>query len=167
MDPTHKYFFLAWMLVSFLLYTGWIVAKFGVQPSISDSFYELQRKYGKGSLMPYTYWLFMVNVGWPIFPLLQFNVFSFFALVGLALAGAAAQFKDGRNIEVPHVLGASGGIVLAFIAIGAVFGGWAWGWLVGFLLILGAFELFSFRNNTWWTQVIAFVLIFTALIIYA
>jgi len=167
MNPSHDYFLLAWMIISFILYIGWIVIKFGIQSSISDSFYALQDKYGSGSLKPWLFWLFLINVAWPLFPLLDFNGFSFFAMAGLILVGAAAKFKDGKPIEIPHVIGATGGIALAFVAIGFVFGGWAWTWLVIGLLVLAIFSWTNIPNNTWWTQIAEFSLIVAALFVHS
>lgn len=158
--------YLSWMLASFSLYVIWIVLKFGVQPSISDSFYALQNKYGKGSLMPWLFWLFLINVAWPIFPLMHFNGFSFFAMAGIILVGAAARFKEGRETETPHIIGATGGIALAFIAIGFVFKGWAWSWLPSYFIIVGLLKMFKIKNYTWWIEVVAFLLIILALFIY-
>jgi hypothetical protein len=155
------------MIFSFVLYIGWIVFKFGVQPSISDSFYALQDKYGKGSLKPWLFWLFLINVAWPLFPLLKFNGFSFFALAGLILVGAAARFKQGKHVEIPHIIGATGGIALAFVAIGFVFGGWAWIWLGIGLVVYGLLSWTNVPNNTWWTQIIEFVLIVIALFVHS
>ena len=141
--------------------------KFGIQPSISDSFYALQNRYGDGSLVPWVFWLFLINVAWPMFPLLNFNGFSFFALAGVVLVGAAARFREGNHIEIPHVIGATGGIALAFVAIGFVFGGWAWIWLATMLVVLAILSWTKVPNDTWWTQIVAFVLIVSALFIHA
>lgn len=166
MNSLYPIGYLAWMILSFVLYIGWIVIKFGVQPSISDSFYALQEKYGTRSLKPWLFWLFLINVAWPLFPLLKFNGFAFFAMAGLILVGAAARFKQGKNVEIPHVIGATGGIILAFIAIGAVFGGWAWIWLVIMLAILAILSWVKIPNDTWWTQVSAFMLMVAALFVH-
>jgi len=166
MNSLYPYGFLAWMILSFLLYIVWIVIKFGVQPSISDSFYALQNKYGKGSLTPWLFWLFLINVAWPIFPLMQFSGFAFFAMAGIILVGAAARFKSGKSTETPHVIGATGGIGLAFLSIGFVFQGWAWIWLAVFLVLAGTLKLVKINNMIWWVEVLAFALIILSLFVH-
>ena len=130
------------------------------------NFYALEGKYGKSSLKPWLFWLFIINVGWPLFPLLRFNGFSFFALAGLVLVGAAARFRQGKYVEISHVIGATGGIALAFVAIGFVFGGWAWIWLAIMLVVLAILSWTKVPNDTWWTQIAAFALITTALFVH-
>jgi hypothetical protein len=162
----YPYGYLIWMTVAFVTYLAWIVAKFGVQPSISDSFYALREKYGESSLIPWLFWLFLINISWPLFPLLQFNGFAFFAMAGIILVGATAQFRQGKSTEIPHVVGAVGGIALAFLSIGFVFGGWAWTWLPAYLLVVGLSNIARIPNYDWWIEVIAFVIIVTALLVH-
>ncbi len=166
MNSFYPFGYLAWMIISFAIYILWIVMKFGVQPSISDSFYALQNKYGKGSLIPWLFWLFLINVAWPIFPLMQFNGFAFFAMAGIILVGAAARFKSGKSTETPHVVGAVGGIGLAFLSIGFVYQGWAWLWIAVFLVLAGILKLIKINHIIWWVEILAFTLIIVALFVH-
>jgi hypothetical protein len=166
MSAFYPFGYLAWMILTFAVYILWIISKFGIQPSISDSFYALQNKYGKGSLMPWIFWLFLINVAWPIFPLMSFNGFAFFAMAGIILVGAAARFKEGKETETPHIIGATGGIALAFISIGYVFKAWAWAWFFAYFAIVGLLKLLKIRNYTWWIEIVAFVMIILALFIH-
>lgn len=166
MNALFPYGYLVWMILSFAIYIFWIIAKFGIQPSISDSFYALQNKYGKGSFMPWVFWLFLINVAWPIFPLMNFNGFSFFVMAGIILVGAAARFKEDKETETPHIIGATGGIALAFIAIGYVFTGWAWAWLPGYFAIVGLLKALKIKNYTWWIEIVAFLMIILALFLH-
>ena len=162
----NPYGYLIWMIAAFVIYIGWIWIKFGIQPSISDSFYALQDRYGKGSLIPWIFWLFLINIAWPLFPLLNFNGFAFFSITGLVLVGAAAQFRLGKGTEIPHIIGALSGIILAFLSIGIVFKGWAFAWLPGYLLLVGLFNLIKIRNYTWWVEIVAFIMIILALFVH-
>jgi len=167
MSNFYPYGYLVWMLLCFSLFINWIIAKFGIQPSISDSFYALEEKYGKGSLVPWLFWLFLINISWPLFPLLNFSGFAFFAIAGLVLVGAAAQFRLGRGTEIPHIIGAVGGIMLAFLSIGFVFKGWAFAWLPAYLLSVGFLNLIKIKNYTWWIEIFAFIMIILALFVHA
>ncbi len=159
--------YLLWMTLSFAIYMSWITIRFGILSSISESFYALRDEYGKSSLIPWLFWLFLINVSWPIFPLLHFSGFSFFAMAGIIFVGAAAQYRMGSPTELVHVIGAASGIILSFIAIGFVFGGWAWAWLPATALIIGILNWVRIKNYTWWLEVVSFVLIIIALAVHA
>lgn len=152
------------MTIAFMIYMVWIVVEFGIQPSISDSFYALRKKYGASSLIPWLFWLFLINISWPLFPLLKFNGFAFFAMAGIILVGATAQYRRGKSTEIPHVAGAVGGITLTFISIGMVFGGWAWVWLPAYILVLGMLNIINIPNYEWWIEVMAFFMVVIALL---
>jgi hypothetical protein len=158
--------YLLWMNVAFMTYLTWIVVKFGIQPSISDSFYALRDKYGESSLIPWLFWLFLINISWPLFPLLKFNGFAFFGMAGIILVGATAQYRQGKSTEIPHVVGAVGGIALTFLSIGIVFGGWAWAWLPAYILVLGILNIAKIPNYEWWIEVLAFVMITAGLAVH-
>ena len=154
-----------------VLYLGYIVIAFGVQPSISDSFRALENKYGTGSLKPWIFWLFLINIAWPLWALMQPLGVAFFAMCGIILVGAAARFWKGKSIERPHILGAIGGIALAFISFGVAYGLWGWIFLgiqlaLTFLLkyipkVVNKKVLFKeIKNYTWWVEVTAIILIF-------
>jgi hypothetical protein len=158
--------YLLWMTVAFMAYLIWIVVRFGIQPSISDSFYALREQYGESSLIPWLFWLFLINISWPLFLLLQFNGFAFFAMAGIILVGAAAQFRRGKSTEIPHVVGAVGGIALAFLSIGFVFGAWAWIWLPAYIMVVGILNIVRITNYDWWIEVMAFIMIVIALMVH-
>jgi hypothetical protein len=110
--------------------------------------------------------LFLINVAWPIFPLMQFSGFAFFAMAGIILVGAAARFKSGKSTETPHVIGATVGIGLAFISIGFVFKGWAWAWLPAYFIGIGLLKLLKMPDYTWWIEILAFILIIISLFVH-
>lgn len=52
MSNFYPYGYLAWMMISFTVYIIWIVVKFGIQPSISESFMSCKINMAKDLLYP-------------------------------------------------------------------------------------------------------------------
>ena len=125
-----------------LLYT-WI--RWGVQKSISITFYEHENR-----LLWYLWFLGFIL---PIMSLVD-HFLLFFAVVGIALVGAAPDFKSTDLQDKVHVAGAIAGIVFAF----------------GYLILKGEyitpiimtiFTLYAWRklkNSTTWIEVAAMYL---------
>ncbi len=164
--------YLIFQVVITILFLGYIVKVFGIQPSISDSFRVLEKKYGRGSLKPWIFWLFLINVAWPLWALMQPLGTAFFAMGGIILVGAAARFWESKSIERPHVIGAVGGFSLAFISFGIAHGLWGWIFMAVALIITlllkyakvvkvdGKRTFNEVKNYTWWVEVSAIILIF-------
>jgi hypothetical protein len=87
-------------------------------------------------------------------------------MAGIVLVGAAAQFRLGKGTEIPHIVGAVGGIMLALLSIGIVFRGWAFAWLPAYLLLLGFLNLIKIKNYTWWIEIAAMIMIILALFVH-
>lgn len=139
------------------------VAEFGLQPSISDNFRKLQEKYGKGSMRPWLFWLWLAAVGGLFFAYFQ-NGWAFGTLVGLMLTGTAAEFWKNKEIEVPHIVGATGGIIMGHLTvimhgfeIGQGFVGIAS--LVGGLLIVLLGKIFKTENYTYFVEIGQFAIL--------
>ncbi len=158
-----------------LLFLGYIVLVFRVQPSISDSFRVLEKKYGRGSLKPWIFWLFLINIAWPLWALMQPLGVAFFAMCGIILVGAAPRFWKSKIVERAHILGAVSGISLAFISFGVAYGLWGWIFLGTQLLLTLILKYIpkyipfkkykklvfkEVKNYTWWVECTALVLIF-------
>ena len=97
-------------LVVFLLYVGFIIKRYGVLPSISDSWYVLPLS------QQFLFTLFTWGLGIPM--LLYGNIWFFLSGAGLSFVGAATAFKSkiGLTKEV-HYGGALVGILGALIGI--------------------------------------------------
>lgn len=164
--------YLIFQVIISILFLGWIVMSYGVLPSISDSFKVLEKKYGRGSLIPWIFWLYLINVAWPLWVLMQPLGTAFFAMCGIILVGAAARFWSGKSTEIPHIIGAVGGFILAFISFGIDYGFWGWvfaatGIIMTFVLkkvnikkVNGKITFNEVPNCTWWVEVQAMLLIF-------
>jgi len=147
------------MLTVFIGYVSWIWARYGVLPSISNSYYHLPK-----NLQP-IFTLFCWGFSLPAI-ILGSSGLMFFAGAGIAFVGAAAAFKEKMTMEV-HVVGALAGVLFSQLAILIQYGMWPLN-----LVFLGiSAPLFITRfikkkdgthpcpNRTWWIEILAFLLI--------
>ena len=141
------------MIISILQIVIFVLIKFGILPSISDSWYELTAIGGVWYSL-FTWFCF----GLGILMFFQTNgstVLFFISGAGLSFVGAATMFKSS-DYWTPkiHFGGAITGIFGALIGIGIERNLWipAAVWAVGTILI----EIFKIRNSTWWVEVLAF-----------
>ena len=143
------------LTINFVGYVSTVWTKFGVLPSISDSFYAW-KDWKEG-----TQWLFTLFCWIITFTLLPIepNPFFFFGAAGIGFVGAAAQIKK-KFVEKVHVKGAVIGISAALLGIGFTFGNW---WLVtGALIIAGLIKLFKIKNDIWWIEITAYTAVITS-----
>jgi hypothetical protein len=151
------------ILSVFIGYVSWIWAKYGVLPSISESYYRLPRK-----LTP-MFTLFCWGFSFPAI-ILGSSGLMFFAGSGIAFVGAAAAFKEKMTASV-HIGGALIGVLLSQLAIGIQYQ--MWGINIAFLAIAVPLTLTRFikkkdgaeicPNRTWWIELAAFTSICIAL----
>lgn len=134
----------------FLSFIVGIWAVYGVQQSISDSWYAL----GRRSPL-FTLW--MIAVGISVICMVAYfdNVLYFLSGACLCFVGVAAEFKQ-RMTGVVHSVGAIGGIFLALAGI-AYDGVWE-----SSAIFIGGAALLRYlniSNKTWWIETWAFICI--------
>jgi hypothetical protein len=152
------------IIVITVAYLTFIVKKFGIQPSISNSMRVMQEKWGKGSLKPWLFWAYLASMGGLFFSLITTG-WGFAAMFGLSLCGAAARFWENKSTEVAHNAGAMGGIALAFTALAATYGWW---YLIPIAvqgLAMWIMKKKNVNNYTWWIETSSIILIVLSLII--
>lgn len=106
-------------LTTLIVFTLYIVLKYGVQPSFSDSYYALQKdKKGKGILFTIT----MVAMSFFFaIPMLEISsgqwwqFVSFLAIAPIAFVGVAAQFRAGGLTKETHMKAAKMSALFSFI----------------------------------------------------
>ena len=141
------------MIAVFLAYVGYIWAKYGVQKSISESYYVLPKKQN---------WMFVAFTWLFAFPamILGNSLLMMFAGGGIVFVGAAAAMHRFPTRAV-HLTGAVGGMILASIAMVTQFHMW---FLIPAILVamLLAF-LLDKKSLMWWAEVAIFIAISIAL----
>lgn len=137
-------------VLAFTVYVLYIVKKFGVLPSISESWYSE----GK---MKYLFVIFIISISVPTLLLFHYSLW-FLASGGflLAVAFAPAFKSNDRIVGVIHSTGTIGGIVFALwplvthgIYIPAIL-------CVIFSILL---ERLKIANTTWWVEIANFTAI--------
>jgi len=150
------------MLSVFIGYVAWIWKRFGVLPSISDSYYHLPK-----NLQP-IFTFFCWGFALPAM-IIGSSGLMFFAGAGIAFVGAAAAFKEKMTSTV-HVVGAMMGVLLSQLAILVQYHMWPLN--IAFLAIAIPFTITRFikikgkeicPNRTWWVEIAAFLAICIAL----
>ena len=143
-------------LLVITLYLGLIIKRYGILPSISDSWYSLPPREN------FLFTLFTWGLGIPM--LFYGNVWFFLSGAGLSFVGVATQFRSfiGITKEV-HYGGALVGI------LGALIGIWVQ-WdnllpLIWFLFFALSIQVSYMKNKIWWQEIVAVVLILWGLLV--
>jgi len=136
----------------FFIYIFFVVKRYGVQNSISESWYTIGPRFE---------WMFTIIFCFGIGILTLFHGSMWFFLSGgfLCFVGAATQFKSDKWTRGIHNLGAVGAITFALIGL-AVTGIW-WPFIP---VVAGAVVLSKVKNGTWWIEFVAFFSILGGLI---
>lgn len=146
MGITFRMTMLAVSTAIFLMYTAFIGLRYGVRPSISDSYYSLPN--GLKFLFTAFIWLFaiafIISAATPV----MFCAGSF-----LCFVGASQDFKDkfeGRT----HFAAAYAGIGTGMLSLVTEFHNWIAPACFG--LIVAVIVLSKMKNRTWWIECAAF-----------
>lgn len=146
--------------ITFISYVTFILLKFGVLPSISESWYRL-----KGLQKSLFTWFCWILGGLMLFQTNGETGLFFCSGGGLLFVGAAAMFKtDEAKSNYIHPLGAIFGILGAlagiyverhsFIPFGV------------FVFISVLIAIFIDKNKTWWIEMTAFTTILLGLLFF-
>ncbi len=137
------------MVTVFVAYVLFISIKYGIQKSISESYYVLPKKYN--FLFVLFCWLFA-------FPamILGNSYLMLFAGGGIVFVGAAAAMHKFPTRWV-HLAGAIGGMILGCLAM--IFQYHMWYMVVGIVGAILLAALLDKKHLMWWTE----IAIFTAL----
>jgi hypothetical protein len=157
-----------WTSISiFSIYVIWVIIKWGILPSISDSYYHYYKEGNIAKWLPikmkYLFTFFIFGFSYTALmsdpsPLL------FFAITMLGITGASPAFKDKqvKSIGTLHKVGAIGGVLLSQLSIWIEHDMWyitvAFASLSILILILN--KLGKLNNKVWWIELLAFVSIF-------
>lgn len=148
----------ATILIVFFGYVAFIWKRYGILPSISESWYRLPDK----DKILFT--LFCWGFAFPAI-ILGDNVLMFLAGTGISFVGAAAQFKQTMTRTV-HIIGAFTGVLFSQLAIYFDYNLF----YINLIFISLALSIFLLRktkikNYIWWIEITAFTSIIVALAI--
>lgn len=151
-------------IIACILYYLYTSRTFRVQQSISDVFWRSQDKYGPTSVVPWLlFYGFLLAVGLP-FHIMILSGWSFFAMVGLIFIGTAAQYWRDDLTRRVHYVGAIGGVLLAFVALGMKM--WIISLIFFIIYLLLLWLLRSARFFIWWVEWIALLFVIVLEVVY-
>lgn len=141
------------MLSAFFGYVGFIVTKYGVQSSVSESYYRLPRNWQcVFTIATWAYALSAMIIGLDI----TGNGLVFLAGAGIAFVGASPAFHKLGMERTVHTIGAIVGITSMQLFL-CVVGFW---WITllfavvsGLLFILKR----TYLHYVWWVEIAAFI----------
>jgi hypothetical protein len=147
-----NYIIILWllMLLIFTTYVAFIYFLYGVQKSISQSYYCLPAK----SKLLFT--LFCWCFAFPAI-IVADNLLMFIAGSGICFVGAAASFQDKLTRPV-HMIGAGIGVVFSQLSI--IFDYHLW--YISLIFVVTSILLILFRKQVkqhqiWWIEIVAFL----------
>lgn len=135
-----------------------VVILWGVQKSISDSYYRY-KDYGKWK---YMFTLFCWSLAYPAL-ILSPTPIMFGAFILLGVTGASPAFKDDKIVKTSHMIGAYGGVILSQVSIAVDHRQY----LVNVLFVVLSVTALIFRkkiNHIWWIEIFAILSIYKVLI---
>lgn len=143
----------------FCLYIVFIVCKFGILKSISDSWYEL-----KTEKLEFLFTLFCWIIGFLMAAQSSTLPFFFFSGAGLCFVGVATSFKLQKSIEKTiHNVGAIICIISALC--GLLIENYIWFPMMIFVISYIIIELLNMKNKIWWIEIISFISILSGLLV--
>lgn len=144
------------LLISFLLYVGLVWIKFGVQKSISDSYYSWSKNWG------ILFTLFCWLLAFPLAMMAgnmpeDIQFIPFFSGAGFGFVGAASMIKR-KSVARVHFPAALIGMVFADLILVLDFGG-IYIWIAAITAILGSVIAFftKIKNKIWWAEIVIFI----------
>ena len=135
------------MITVFISYVSFIWFKYGIQKSISASYYVLPEN------LRFLFTLFCWGFAFPAIILgVEVTPLMFFAGAGICFVGAAAQINEKFVYRI-HMVAAISGIIFSQLAI---FFGYHMPWLNIASVVLAGLSLLSKKNYFWWIELVAF-----------
>lgn len=143
---------LLYQIIVFVLFISYVVYHHGILYSISNSTYQLKH--------PWLFTVFLILLAWP---LVIMGGWYFASGTFLIFCGVAAEYKE-KLTDVVHNVGAVGGII--FSLVGLLMDGIQFPIIIyaAFIGVVNISDIKSWlKNDTWWIEVTAFLLIATGL----
>ena len=137
------------MLTVFLSYVGYIWIRYGVQKSISDSYYRLRPE-----KLGFIFTLFIMGFAYPA-AVVAANVWITPAAFLIIVVGIARAFKDSKLLHTLHMIGAYGGVGLSMVGIWVYYH--MWYVTIIFIIISGILFILNVKNKIWWVECLAFI----------
>lgn len=134
-----------------------IARRFGIPPSISDTYYVLDRhRKLLGNLFVIWLWIW-VGMIWQYAP----NLWIEASAAVIMWVGAARDFRRNKLTLRTHEISAVVGIVLGYVGLTIAL--WSSAWIIIIPLSVGTMTFIALvsrtRNKIWWVEIVAFITI--------
>ena len=169
-------------ILPIIIYVVFVWHKFGIQKSISESYYRLTFKQ-----KPLFFFALLSTAILMIFSVINShpgnllaNIVIFFAGAGIGYTSAAAAFKDSKIQGTIHVYGALAGYILGYVHILITWGFDSVYFIVPSVFVMfGAYKINEYKisnggnlkyrnpnnNYIWWFEIIGLVTIWIGIIL--
>ncbi|MFW6173632.1 MAG: hypothetical protein ACOC5T_07800 [Elusimicrobiota bacterium] len=149
----------------FAIYFVWVWLTYGIQSSISNSFYIIWKRNPQS---PNKRWWLTAALWGFSFPLaivgVEIHPIFWLAAVLIILVGAAPAFKATKMQNDIHMIGAIGGIsaaMIGFMIIGL------WSVVIPTVVVMAYMAVYRIPHTTWWVETAAFLGTWAGLLVYS
>ncbi len=139
-----------------VLYIGLVWIKFGVQISISHSYYKFKDKYSK-----YAFTLFCWSIAYSSM-ILGADIYIFFSGILLGITGVTPAFRSEKIVNILHCIGAYGSVIFSQITIFVNYDLWYIN--IFFFSFFFLSYILKIKNKTWWVEIAALLSIYYTLL---
>ena len=177
-------------ILPIVLYCIYIWQKYGIQKSISESYYRLTNKEKPLFYLALVLTSFNFIIGWVYENPSELisNILIFLAGSFICFVGAASEFKGSKLTEIVHYVGATGGYILGYAFIVSVYKEESLFFIIPSLILIWGIKNFYEKNKKvvktffvgdklinsekgienhfiWWAEIIGFLTIYLATIL--
>jgi len=138
-----------------------VLLLWGIQKSISDSYYKYKDK-GKWK---YAFTVLCWSLAYPAL-LLSPTPLMFGAMILLGITGVSPTFKDDKYVKMSHMVGAYGGVGFSQLSI-SIDHHMFWQVTVPFIILSSILFIFRAKvnnNHIWWVEHLAILSIYIVLL---
>lgn len=146
-------------IITFISYISFVWIKFGIQKSISQSYYVLEK-----FNLQFLFTLFIWSYSIPTLILgleLTSSILMFISAASICFVGAAAAYKEKLTNTV-HMISAAIGITFCQLSIIFDFHMW---YITLIFLLSSSIPLLLSKNKLWWIEIFAFISIIITFIL--
>ena len=148
--------------LTIFIYLIYIVSKYGIQHSISETYYTIGKKW----------WFTLIIWGW-MFPLIVAGLevidspFIFLGGAAIVFVGAAPAFKLEKSLErTVHMVSSYLGVGFVIFSVVFDFNHVIIGVTYALLILLLMTNIIKLKNRIWWIEISAYLLIFLEILNY-
>lgn len=147
--------------VPMCIYLFYISGKYGIQKSISETYYTIGKKWWFTILL-YSWMLPLIIVGLELMD----SPYIFLGGAAIMFVATAPAFKITETTERKvHMVGSYLGVGLTLLSVAFDFNYYILAGLVALMYLLLLTEVIKLKNKIWWIEIFTYLLIYTLIFI--